>query len=89
MYCTERRWGPIRKSPCLCRGPEEVRASFRAVRQRPSQRRHPIASISLVQSRVTLEALMRRVRGLPVLIPYVALSCFRRPGLPEGCPGHR
>ena len=28
-------------------------------------------------------------RGLPVLIPYVALSGYRRPGLPEGCPGYR
>ena len=30
-----------------------------------------------------------RVRGLPVLFSYVALSGYRRPGLPEGCPGYR
>ena len=30
-----------------------------------------------------------RVRGLPGLFSYVALSGYRRPGLPEGCPGYR
>ncbi len=28
------------------------------------------------------------MHGLPALIPYVALSGYRRPGLPEGCPGY-
>ena len=64
-------------------------AVFLAVSQRPFQRRRPNASISLFQSRATLQACEVRVHGLPALFPYVALSGYRRPGLPEGCPGYR
>ncbi len=46
-------------------------------------------SVSSFKSRPTPKASLRRVRGLPVLIPYVALFGYRRPAIPECCPGYK
>ena len=53
-----------------------MRASFRAVCRRRSQRQRPNASISPFLSRATPQACEVRLRGLPVLIPYVALPAI-------------
>lgn len=60
-----------------------MRTSFRAVRQRPSQRRRPFASISLIQSRATLQHCEVRARGLPVFCVALHLPAYQCPDLPR------
>ena len=66
-----------------------MRSSFRAVGQRPSQRRRPFASISLIQSRATLQHCEVRAHGLPALIrashyPAIDVQAFPRAVLATG-----